>query len=218
MHSCQWGAVFEISPRFDGYMATNSRGLRRFAQTSRVGAAAVGLVVAAATLAGCTSGDRVSTPPQPITSRIAPDVSPATASTPPCTGADGRATLTAMLADLSHGKHVDVATYFVPPIQFVRWIDPSAYVTFLPAANGSVTPDALQSHLNDLVRRHVSATIVKFTDAGYGGSPTNNDVGGWFTFTVRGRSSATASLRDGLGKGTIDCTSKKIKVFVIDGW
>ena len=89
--------------------------------------------VAAATLAGCTSGDRVSTPPRPITSTTTPDVPPATASTPPCTGADGRATLTAMLADLSRGKHVDVGTYFVPPIQFVRWVDPSAYVTFLPA-------------------------------------------------------------------------------------
>jgi len=99
-----------------------------------------------------------------------------------------------MLADLSRGKHVDVGTYFVPPIQFVRWVDPTAYVTFLPAANGSVTLDALQSHLNDLVRRHVSATLATFMDAGYAGSPANNDLGGWFSFTVRGRSSATALL------------------------
>ena len=125
-----------------------------------------------------------------------------------------------MLADLRRGKHVDVGTYFVPPIQFVRWVDPSAYVTFLPGADGSVTLDALQSHLDDLVRRHVSATLVKFTDGGYGyvGGPATNDEGGWFTFTLRGRSSATASPQDGLGKGAIDCTSKKIKAFVIDGW
>jgi hypothetical protein len=123
-----------------------------------------------------------------------------------------------MLADLSHGKHIDVGTYFVPPIQFVRWVDPSAYVTFLPGADGSVTLDALQSHLNDLGRRHVSATLATFTDGGYAGSAANNDVGGWFSFTVRGQSSATASPQDGFGKGAIDCTSKKIKVFVIDGW
>ena len=81
-----------------------------------------------------------------------------------------------------------------------------------------MTLDALQSHLNDLVRRHVSATLATFIDGGYAGSPANDDVGGWFSFTVRGRSSATASPQDGYGKGAIDCTSKKIKVFVIDGW
>ena len=126
--------------------------------------------------------------------------------------------MTALLADLSRGKRVDVGTYFVPPIQFVRWVDPSAYVTFLPGADGSVTLDALQSHLNDLGRRHVSVSLTGFTDAGYGGSPANNDAGGWFAFTVRGRPSATASPQEGFGKGTVDCTSKKIKVFVIDGW
>jgi hypothetical protein len=195
-----------------------SRTPRRRESTSRVATTAVGLVVAVLTLTGCTASDRVSTLPRPVTSTVTSRISASPASTPPCTGADGRATLTAMLADLSRGKRVDVGTYFVPPIQFVRWVDPSAYVTFLPASDGSVTLDALQSHLNDLVRRHVSATLTMFSDGGYAGSALNNDVGGWFSFTVRGRSSATASPRDGLGKGAIDCTSKKIKVFVIDGW
>ena len=87
--------------------------------------------MAAATLAGCTAADRVPMP-QPVTSTATAVVSPASTSSPPCTGTDGRAPLTAMLADLSRGKRVDVGTYFVPPIQFVRWVDPSAYVTLLP--------------------------------------------------------------------------------------
>lgn len=218
--ACQSGAVFETSLRFDECMTRRSRRRWHCGRTSRMSAAGVGVVVVAATLAGCTSGDHVSTPPAAITSAATPEVPPATASAPPCTGADGRATLTAMLADLSHGKHVDVGTYFVPPIQFVRWLDPSAYVTFLPGADGSVTLDALQAHLNDLERRHVRATLINFDDGGYGyvGGPATNDQGGWFTFTLHGRASATASPQDGLGKGAIDCTSKKIKVFVIDGW
>ncbi len=38
------------------------------------------------------------------------------------------------------------------------------HVTFLPAADGSVTLDALQSHLNDLVRRHAGLIVTVNTD------------------------------------------------------
>jgi hypothetical protein len=112
-----------------------------------------------------------------------------------------------MLGALSSGKRVDVGTYFVPTIQFVRWVDP----------DGHATRDALQAHLNELGRRHVSVTLTKFTDDGYFDAAVG-EMGGSFVFTVRGRPSATASPRDGFGKGIIDCTSKKIKAFVIDGW
>jgi hypothetical protein len=139
-------------------------------------------------------------------------------SAPPCTGADGHATLVALLDRLSRGEHVDVGTYFVAPIDFVRWVDPSAYITFLPADDGSVTLDALQAHLDALAGGGVSATLTGFSDGGYAGTETNHDVGGWFTFTVRGRPNAHARTADGGGKGAVDCATKKIKVFVIDGW
>jgi hypothetical protein len=167
-----------------------------------------------ATVLACTTGDRLPASPTAPRTSVASERS----SAPPCTGADGRATLTALLDELSRGKHVDVGKYFVAPIQFVRWVDPSAYITFLPADDGSVTLDALQAHLDALVEGGISATLTEFRDGGYGGSELNNDLGGYFAFTVRGRASAHAPMAHGSGKGVVDCTTKKIKVFVIDGW
>jgi hypothetical protein len=38
------------------------------------------------------------------------------------------------MRDLSSGKRIVLSKYFVAPAAFVRWVDPGAYVTFLPEA------------------------------------------------------------------------------------
>jgi len=164
--------------------------------------------------AACTAGDRLPLEPTAPATTVESEHS----SAPPCTGADGHATLAGLLDRLSRGEHVDVGTYFVAPIQFVRWVDPSAYITFLPSDDGSVTLDALQAHLDALERGGLSVTLTEFWDGGYGGSTLNNDLGGYFAFTVRGRATTHAPVAHGTGKGAIDCATKKFKIFVLDSW
>jgi hypothetical protein len=117
---------------------------------------------------------------------------------------------------LNRGKKIDLATYFVAPLDFVRWVDPGAYVTFLPGNDGSVNLDALQSRLDRLEQQHTRIDVTKFFDDGYGGDAINHDVGGYFSFKIRIRLSTSAPTSDGTGKGAIDCATKKIKVMVIE--
>ncbi|HEY7173475.1 MAG TPA: hypothetical protein VH442_01040 [Micromonosporaceae bacterium] len=172
-----------------------------------------GLAVVAVAVAGCTSGDRIV--PAHAAPRSTPPSAPAS-SAPPCTGADGRTIVEKLFADLSRGKKIDLGTYFVDPLDFVRWVDPGAYVTFLPGNDGSVNLDALQSRLDRLERQHVRVDMTEFADAGSGGDTTNHDLGGYFSFKIRIRLSAAAPMSDGTGKGAIDCVTKKIKVMVIE--
>jgi hypothetical protein len=181
----------------------------------------VGISIAAAAVAltGCTSSDRIVVPaPAAAPPVSAPPVSGPVqvTSAPPCTGADGEAVVKKLFSDLSLGKKIDLGTYFVAPADFVRWVDPGAYVTFLPADDGSLTLAALQSRLDALERQHVTIAMTDFTDHGYGGDPINNDLGSWFSFTVHGRPDATAPESGGAGKAAIDCVAKKIKVLVLD--
>jgi hypothetical protein len=119
------------------------------------------------------------------------------------------------MRDLSNGRRIVLSTYFVEPADFVRWVDPGAYVTFLPGDNGNPTLDRLQSRLNNLEKAHVTMTMTGFTDDGYFGSDAS-EKGGSFNFVLRGRASAHSAATTGAGKGVIDCTSKKIESLVID--
>jgi len=168
---------------------------------------------ATAALTACTSTDQV------VPTRPAPPSAPAAgpASTaPPCTGAGGETVVKNLFDDLNRGKKIDLATYFVAPLDFVRWVDPGAYVTFLPGNDGSVNLDALQSRLDRLEQQHTRIDMTKFFDGGYGGDAINHDVGDYFSFKIRIRLNASAPTSDGTGKGAIDCATKKIKVMVIE--
>ena len=180
---------------------------------------------AVALLTACTSGrppaPAPSTSPPPPSgggsgSNVAPSASPALL----CNGTGGKALLTGLLADLNAGRTPALATYFSPPIDFVRWWDPTTpeVITFLPGpGSGTVTLDALQAHLEELAGGGFSVRLVDFADAGYQGSAQNGDAGGWFEFDLRGHSAGTAT-RDGGGKGAVDCASGRLKVLVVDGW
>ena len=129
--------------------------------------------------------------------------------------------LRAFLADLSNGKKGLVGTYFVAPQDFVRWSDPiSGIITYMAGpGNETETLDGLQAHFDALQRNGVSVTLTGFDDGGYtDDNPLADPPSGWFGFEVRGRASRGAAIRDGLGKGAIDCGSSKLRVFVIDGW
>jgi hypothetical protein len=199
---------------FDGDMTGSARQARRWRRVWHRCRSGVAIAAAAVALAGCTSSDRVLVP-APVAAPPVSAPAPAT-SAPPCTGADGEAVVKKLFNDLSHGRQIDLGTYFVAPLEFVRWVDPGAYVTFLPADDGSVTLAALQSRLDRLERQHMNIALTEFADGGYAGDSLNNDVGGWFSLRIRLRLSAAAPTSDGTGKGAIDCTTKKIKVMVLE--
>ena len=112
-----------------------------------VGCRAFAGVIVAVVLGGCTP-DRL-----PVPKPTAPSTSVSSPRPVTCTGDAGRPLLTALLADLSAGRPTPVETYFTQPVRFVRWIDPLAYVTFLPGSgDDNVTLDVLQAHLDALVR------------------------------------------------------------------
>jgi hypothetical protein len=203
-----------MSLYFDEGMTGNSRQALRWRRASHRWRSGVAIAAAAVALAGCTSSDRV---PVPAPAAAPPVSAPAPATTaPPCTGADGQTVVKKLFNDLSHGRKIDLRTYFVAPLDFVRWIDPGAYVTFLPADDGSVTLAALQSRLDRLERQHVNIALTEFADGGYAGDALNNDAGGWFSLRIRLRLSAAAQTSDGTGKGAIDCMTKKIMVMVLE--
>ena len=199
-------------------MTGSSRHTLRWGNAGLRWHAGISIAAAAVALTGCTSSDRIVVPaPAAAPPVSAPPVSgPAqVTSAPPCTGADGEAIVKKLFNDLSLGKKIDLGTYFVAPADFVRWVDPGAYVTFLPADDGSLTLAALQSRLDALERQHVSIAMTDFTDGGCAGSAINNDLGGRFSFTVRLRLDAKAPpVADG-GKAAIGCATKKIKVLVL---
>lgn len=130
--------------------------------------------------------------------------------------------LRGLFADLSAGRTPDIGTYFVDPLDFVRWWDPTlptgAVITFeAGAGSGTATLDTLQSHLDALHHRGVTGTVSGFTATGYN-APSSKEAGGGFTFTLRARATGTGAQRDGGGKGTIDCVTGRLKTIVIDAW
>jgi hypothetical protein len=194
-------------------MTASPRPAQRWRSVSRW-RSGLAIAAAAVALSGCTSSDRVLVP---APAAAPPITAPAAVtSAPPCTGADGEAVVNELFNDLSRARKIDLGTYFVAPLDFVRWVDPGAYVTFLPADDGSVTLTALQSRLDGLERHHVSIALTEFADDGYAGDALNNDIGGYFSLRIRLRLSAAAPTSDGTGKGAIDCATKKIKILVLE--
>jgi len=183
------------------------------------------VVAAASLVAACTSGphptaapSRSGPPPGGGGSASAP---PASAAASPllCNGTAGKTLLTGLLAELNAGRTPSVDTYFSPPIDFVRWWDPTTpeVITFLPGpTDNSITLDALQAHLKKLARGGFNVRLVDFTDLGYQANGVGEE-GGWFNFDVHGHATRSAAA-DGSGKGAVDCASGRLKVLVVDGW
>jgi hypothetical protein len=139
-----------------------------------------------------------------------------------CSGSGGEAMLRGLFADLDAGRTPDVGTYFVDPLDFVRWWDPtlpSGQVISFEAGDGSETAtlDTLQSHLDALHHRGVTGTASTFTPTGYS-AVSSTEAGGGFTFDLRARATGRGALRDGGGEGMIDCVSGRLKSVVIDEW
>jgi hypothetical protein len=139
-----------------------------------------------------------------------------------CSGSGGDTPLRGLFADLDAGRTPDVGTYFVDPLDFVRWWDPtlpSGQVISFEAGDGSgtATLDTLQSHLDALRRRGVAGTVSVFTATGYD-AVSPQETGGSFTFSLRARATHNGPLRNGGGEGTIDCANGRLKSVVIDRW
>ena len=139
-----------------------------------------------------------------------------------CSGAGGEAMLRGLFADRDAGRTPDVGTYFVDPLDFVHWWDPtlpSGQVISFEAGDGSgtATLDTLQSHLDALHHRGVTGTVSTFTPTGYD-AVSSNEAGGGFTFALRVRATARSAPRDGGGEGMIDCVTGRLKSVVIDAW
>jgi hypothetical protein len=168
--------------------------------------------------AGCTA-DRI-----PLTGSSTPTVRALPPVVVPvrCSGSGGDTPLRGLFADLDAGRTPDVGTYFVDPLDFVRWWDPtlpSGQVISFEAGDGSgtVTLDTLQSHLDALRRRGVAGTVSVFTATGYD-AVSPQETGGNFTFSLRARATRNGPVRDGGGAGTIDCANGRLKSVVIDEW
>jgi hypothetical protein len=139
-----------------------------------------------------------------------------------CSGAGGEPIMHALFDDLSVGRPPDVGAYFVEPIDFVRWWDPTLpsgqVITFEAGpGSGAVTLDTLRGHLAALTRRGLQATISGFTANGYE-SVSKAETGGGFTFDLHGRIGGKGAFVDGGGGGMIDCLTGKLKTIVIDNW
>jgi hypothetical protein len=170
------------------------------------------------TAAGCTA-DRI-----PLTGSSTPTLRALPPVVVPvrCSGSGGDAMLRGLFADLSAGRTPDIGTYFVDPLDFVRWWDPtlpSGQVISFEAGDGSgtATLDTLQSHLDALHHRGVTGTVSTFTPTGYG-AVSSTEAGGEFTFGLRARAASRGALRDGGGEGMIDCVTGRLKSVVIDEW
>jgi len=175
-------------------------------------------LVVAVNVAGCTA-DRITLTgsPTPTVRALPPVAVPVR-----CSGSGGEAMLRGLFADLSAGRTPDIGTYFVDPLDFVRWWDPSLpsgqVITFeAGAGSGTVTLDTLQSHLDALHHRGVSGAVTTFAPTGYE-AVSSKEAGGGFTFSLRARATARGALRDGGGEGMIDCVTKQLKSVVIDEW
>jgi hypothetical protein len=158
---------------------------------------AIPMVVAfvAATAAGCTA-DRI-----PLAGSPTPTVRalPPVAVSVRCSGSAGESLLRGLFADFNAGRTPAVGTYFVDPLNFVRWWDPTLpsgqVITFgAGAGSGTVTLDTLQSHLDALHHRGVMGTVSGFTATGYHAS-SSKEAGGGFTFTLRARATGKGALR-----------------------
>jgi hypothetical protein len=179
----------------------------------------VATTLVALIVAGCTV-DRPSAPVRPtptVTAAPPPTILPVG-----CSGAGAEAVLRALFSDLTAGRSTPVANYFVAPIDFVRWWDPTVrsgqIITFEPGPGSSTeTLDALQAHLDALRQHGARGTITGFAAHGYDSS-SPREVGGGFTFELHARGNGQTAMADGGGKGTIDCTTGKLKTVVIDTW
>ncbi len=174
--------------------------------------------VALIAAAGCTA-DRVT-----LTGSSTPTVRalPPVAVPVRCSGSGGEAMLRGLFADLSAGRTPDIAAYFVDPLDFVRWWDPTlpsgAVISFEAGdGSGTATLDTLQSHLDALQHRGVTGTVSAFTPTGYD-AVSSTETGGGFTFHLRARATGRGALRDGGGEGMIDCVTGRLKSVVIDEW
>jgi len=174
--------------------------------------------VVAVTAAGCTA-DRISLAGSPTpTARVLPPVAVSVR----CSGSAGESLLRGLFADFNAGRTPAIGTYFVEPLNFVRWWDPTLpsgqVITFeAGAGSGTVTLDTLQSHLDALHHRGVTGTVTGFTATGYQAS-SSKEAGGGFTFNLRARATSKGALRDGGGAGTIDCVTGRLKTVEIDAW
>ena len=175
-------------------------------------------LVALIAAAGCTA-DRIT-----LTGSSTPTVRalPPVAVPVRCSGSGGEPMLRALFADLSLGRTPDIGTYFVDPLDFIRWWDPTlpsgAVISFEAGdGSGTATLDTLQSHLDALHHRGVNGTVTEFTPIGYD-VVSSQEAGGGFTFGLRARATARGALRDGGGEGMIDCRTGRLKSLVIDEW
>lgn len=179
---------------------------------------AFALIGALALITGCTP-DRI-----PVAA-ASPSGAHAIASRPTparCSGTNAEPILHALFDDLSVGRPPEIEAYFVEPLDFVRWWDPTLpsgqVITFEAGpGSGTVTLDTLRSHLGALTRRGLQATVSGFTANGYE-SVSKAETGGGFTFDLHGRIGGKGGFVDGGGEGMIDCMTGKLKTIVIDNW
>jgi hypothetical protein len=182
-----------------------------------IAAAASALVVLA--MAGCLSSEHVLVKRRASISPSRPPGSTTSSRPPVCTGEAGRPLLQAFFDDLGNGRKDLLAKYFVQPRDFIRWFDPkSGYITFLPGpGNDNPTLDALQAALDSLQRHGAAAVLTNFHDSGYEGNNAD-ELGGGFTFQIRGRADRRNPMTQGDGNGLIDCATGKLRVFFLFAW
>jgi hypothetical protein len=174
--------------------------------------AAVGIAV------GAQGPKRVNRPTTPVVVTTPTLVGPVR-----CDGSTAEPVVRALFATIDAGRHVNLATYFVTPLAFNIWWDPTVKsggaITFMPGpGSGTVNLDALQAHLDKLSTSHLQLSLSSFTARGftsqdYDGGPPG---GGQFEFTTRRGVPPSSSA--GVGAGLVDCVTGKLKAIVIDQW
>jgi hypothetical protein len=173
-------------------------------------------LVALALVAGCTA-DRI-----PVARASAARTAASRPTPVGCSGSSAEPIVHALFDELSAGRTPDIQAYFVDPIDFVRWWDPTLpsgqVITFEAGpGSGTVTLDTLRIHLGALARRGIHATITAFTAIGYD-SVSETESGGVFNFDLHAPTGGTGKFVDGGGEGMIDCQTGKLKTIVIDDW
>jgi hypothetical protein len=206
-------------PPVDRRALVERRVARHRRQRLTISVIALVVVIAGAATAGAVGGrkraaDRPTAPTVVTTPTLTGPVR--------CDGSTAEPVVRDLLAALDAGRRVNIATYFVTPIAFNIWWDPTLKsgepITFMPGpGSGTVNLDALQAHLEKLRTSHLQITVSSFkaegfTDHDYDGGPPG---GGFFAFTLR---SGAPNGPVGVGEGLVDCTTGKLKAIVIDQW